>query len=192
MDDKQPSSDVVTLNVGGKIFATTLSTLNKMPQSMIGAMFSGEFTAAKDANGHVFIDNDGSAFHVVLNFLRHRQLVVSDVELSQLHPQLLFDAEYYCLPELQSAVQQRMKALADKDKANCGKSVCESIDELRGELTQKMKTLTSAVASPSESAGVETISPNQLKQMHAKLIEAIEEVGDDVAGAIARKRQTSV
>ena len=146
MDDKQPCSDIVTLNVGGKIFATTLTTLNKMPQSMIGAMFSGEFTAAKDANGHVFIDNDGSAFHVVLNFLRHSQLVVSDVELSQIHPQLLLDAEYYCLPELQSAVQQRMKALADKDTTNCGNIfVCGSIDKLREELIGKIARLDTTV-----------------------------------------------
>ena len=105
--------------------------------------------------------------------------------LSQLHPQLLLDAEYYCLPELQSAVQQRMKVLADKDKANCGKSVRESIDELRGELTRKMKTLTSAVENPSETAVVETINPRQVKKMHAQLIEAIQELRDELA---TRKR----
>ena len=69
-------------------------------------------------------------------------------------------------PPTEPKNQQRMKALADKDKANCGKSVCESIDELRGELTRKMKTLVETI-SPNQ------LSPNQLKQMHAKLIEAL-------------------
>ena len=119
MDDP-PVADakVVTINVGGKVFATSLFTLIKSPHaSMIGAMFSGEFTVAKDANGHVFIDNDGSAFHIVLNYLRHGKLVTTDAELTQLHAQLLLDAEYYCLPELQSAVEERLEILKRKEIA---------------------------------------------------------------------------
>ena len=45
--------------------------LQKLPEtSMIGAMFSGKFATAEDANGNIFVDNNGSAFHVVLNYLR--------------------------------------------------------------------------------------------------------------------------
>ena len=155
MDDPPAAeAKLVTINVGGKVFATAPSTLNKMPHaSMIGAMFSGEFTVAKDANGHVFIDNDGSAFHVVLNYLRHGKLVTTDVELAQIHAQLLLDAEYYCLPELQSAVEERLTVLKLKDSARENNELSALKESAR--------------------------EYKQLKQMHKQLIEAMAELKDE-------------
>ena len=154
-DPAVAEAKLVTINVGGKIFATAPSTLTKMPHaSMIGAMFSGEFTVAKDVNGHVFIDNDGSAFHIVLNYLRHGKLVVTDAELAHIHAQLQLDAEYYCLPELQSAVEKRLTVLKLKESARENE-----LDVLKQSASDYMK---------------------QLKQMHKQLIEAMTELkGDD-------------
>jgi hypothetical protein len=42
----------VTLNVGGKFFDTSVSTLTKFPESMFSAMFSGRYTLkAEDVCG---------------------------------------------------------------------------------------------------------------------------------------------
>ncbi|TFJ97428.1 BTB/POZ domain-containing protein KCTD11 [Platysternon megacephalum] len=60
----------VTLNVGGKFYSTTLETLTRFPDSMLGAMFRGPRPARADRRGHFFIDRDGKAFRHVLNFLR--------------------------------------------------------------------------------------------------------------------------
>jgi len=51
----------VKLNVGGKIYKTTLNTLRKDPDSMLSAMFSGRFEFIKpdEEDGAYFIDRDG-------------------------------------------------------------------------------------------------------------------------------------
>ena len=60
----------VKLNVGGSKFETTLSTLTRYPDSMLGAMFSGRHEVPPDDEGYVFIDRDGTHFRAILNFLR--------------------------------------------------------------------------------------------------------------------------
>ena len=53
----------VKLNVGGKIYQTTLSTLLKDPNSMLSAMFSGRHELNQDEeDGAYFIDRDGELF----------------------------------------------------------------------------------------------------------------------------------
>ena len=46
----------VKLNVGDSKFETTLSTLTRHPDSMLGAMFSGRHDVPLDDDGYVFID----------------------------------------------------------------------------------------------------------------------------------------
>ena len=64
----KPGSEVhfgssVKLNVGGKIYKTTLATLCKDPYSMLSAMFSGRHELKKDEeDGAYFIDRDGELF----------------------------------------------------------------------------------------------------------------------------------
>lgn len=79
---------VVTLNVGGLHFTTSLETLqgNRFgpaapgavgcgnvahgSTSMLSAMFSGRLPTRRDAEGRYFIDRDGRHFHHILNYLR--------------------------------------------------------------------------------------------------------------------------
>lgn len=65
---------VVPLNVGGKIYTASLTTLTRYPKTMLAAMFSGRLPVETDANGNYFIDRDGKLFRFVLNFLRSSQL----------------------------------------------------------------------------------------------------------------------
>ena len=56
-------SGTIKLNVGGKIYETTLDTLRKDPDSMLCAMFSGRFELkANERDGAYFIDRDGKLF----------------------------------------------------------------------------------------------------------------------------------
>ena len=56
-------SSKIKLNVGGKIYKTTLDTLRKDPDSMLNAMFSGKFELkADEEDGAYFIDRDGKLF----------------------------------------------------------------------------------------------------------------------------------
>ena len=56
-------ASTIKLNVGGKIYQTTLDTLRKDPDSMLCAMFSGRFELTPDEkDGTYFIDRDGKLF----------------------------------------------------------------------------------------------------------------------------------
>ncbi|KAF7645747.1 hypothetical protein LDENG_00198540 [Lucifuga dentata] len=62
--------DPVSLNVGGEIYTTTLDTLTRCRDSMLGAMFTGQIPVLRDKQGNVFIDRDGKVFRYILNYLR--------------------------------------------------------------------------------------------------------------------------
>lgn len=55
----------VTLNVGGCLYSTSLTTLRRYPDSMLGAMFRGDVPTLRDAGGNYFIDRDGMLFQYV-------------------------------------------------------------------------------------------------------------------------------
>ena len=59
-------ASTIKLNVGGKIYKTTLDTLRKDPDSMLCAMFSGRFKLKADEDdGAYFIDRDAELFRYV-------------------------------------------------------------------------------------------------------------------------------
>lgn len=62
--------DPVSLNVGGEIYTTTLDTLTRCRDSMLGAMFTGQIPVLRDTQGNIFIDRDGKVFRYILNYLR--------------------------------------------------------------------------------------------------------------------------
>ncbi|XP_059180936.1 BTB/POZ domain-containing protein KCTD21-like [Centropristis striata] len=66
--------DPVSLNVGGEIYTTTLDTLTRCRDSMLGAMFTGQIPVLRDDRGNVFIDRDGKVFRYILNYLRSSSL----------------------------------------------------------------------------------------------------------------------
>lgn len=70
--------DPVSLNVGGEIYTTTLGTLTRCQDSMLGAMFTGQIPILRDNKGHVFIDRDGKVFRYILNYLRSSSLDLPD------------------------------------------------------------------------------------------------------------------
>lgn len=79
--DEYEADSMITLNVGGKEFVTSMSTLRKYPDGMLAHMFDGlSFMKPSDLKrGCYFLDDDPSAFHNILYFLRY-----NDVELKDL------------------------------------------------------------------------------------------------------------
>uniref|UniRef100_A0A8C6SLD0 Potassium channel tetramerization domain containing 6 n=1 Tax=Neogobius melanostomus TaxID=47308 RepID=A0A8C6SLD0_9GOBI len=68
--------EFVSLNVGGCVYRTSMSTLRRYPDSMLGAMFQGDLPTVRDAQGNYFIDRDGTLFRYILNFLRTSELTL--------------------------------------------------------------------------------------------------------------------
>ncbi|KAI8483159.1 hypothetical protein Bbelb_390410 [Branchiostoma belcheri] len=64
------TSEVVTVNVGGVLYTTTMATLTRYPESRLGGMFLAPQLLQKDSQGNYFIDRDGKVFRYILNFLR--------------------------------------------------------------------------------------------------------------------------
>eukprot|EP00761_Pharyngomonas_kirbyi_P001131 gb/GECH01001132.1/.p1 GENE.gb/GECH01001132.1/~~gb/GECH01001132.1/.p1 ORF type:complete len:267 (+),score=68.82 gb/GECH01001132.1/:1-801(+) len=103
--------DIIKLNVGGTIFSTRLTTLQKDPNSMLAAMFSGRFPLQKDEKGCFFLDRDPKPFRFVLNFLRNgdgneisRDLFVPPESPNE-RKQLLQEAEYFQIQSLIDIMQ---------------------------------------------------------------------------------------
>ena len=66
------SGEVISINVGGTLFVTSVATLTQYPNSMLAAMFDPKSElppARKDGHGNYFIDRDPEAFRVILSFL---------------------------------------------------------------------------------------------------------------------------
>uniref|UniRef100_A0AAR2J5N4 BTB/POZ domain-containing protein KCTD9 n=1 Tax=Pygocentrus nattereri TaxID=42514 RepID=A0AAR2J5N4_PYGNA len=73
-------TDWLTLNVGGRCFTTTRSTLVKEPESMLAHMFGDKdvWGNRQDDCGAYLIDRSPDYFEPILNYLRHGQLIVND------------------------------------------------------------------------------------------------------------------
>ena len=96
--------EVVELNVGGKLYTTSLQTLLKDPESLLAKYFDGTEKIPKDANGKCFIDRDGILFSYVLEFLRNGKLTLSD-SFSETE-RLLVEAEHFQLKGLVQAIRK--------------------------------------------------------------------------------------
>ena len=61
----------IKLDVGGTHYTTSISTLTRIPNSMLEAMFSGRHSIHKNDEGRVFIDRNGKLFEYILDYLRN-------------------------------------------------------------------------------------------------------------------------
>ena len=98
MDKVQDFPSIIDINVGGNVYTTSLASLTRFPDSMLGVMFSGRRSVAKDSRGNFFIDRDGPMFRYVLNFLRSSKLNLPDN--FQEFDQLTEEADFYQIPRL--------------------------------------------------------------------------------------------
>jgi hypothetical protein len=91
----QEFKSLVMLDVGGCRFTTSLTTLQRFPDTMIGAMFSGRH-ALPTAGEYFFIDRDGTHFRHILNFLRQPEGFKVDLPEGPLD-ELKRECKYYGL-----------------------------------------------------------------------------------------------
>jgi len=99
--------DRIVLNVGGKIFHTTRSTLLVDPNSMLAKMFDANSqisASVKDESGAWFIDRDPKYFRAVLNYLRDPTKVVVDPNVNI--EGVLQEAKFFQIQSLIEQLQQ--------------------------------------------------------------------------------------
>ena len=88
----------VKLDVGGTTYHSSRTTLTSVPGSMLEAMFSGRHAVEEDEAGRVFIDRDGAAFKLVLEYLRSPTSFSLDGLSKRDVASCLVEFEYYGLP----------------------------------------------------------------------------------------------
>ncbi|XP_046548988.1 BTB/POZ domain-containing protein KCTD7-like [Haliotis rubra] len=93
---------IISLNVGGMVYQTRLSTLLKYSDSMLAAMFSGRHKVDQDQDGHYFLDTNGAVFGHILEYLRYGTIPPSDSSIA-----VYRDAEYYGLQSMVEKLQLR-------------------------------------------------------------------------------------
>lgn len=103
--------DIVKLNVGGRLFVTTRTTLTTFPHSMLAGMFRGDLPAGALFEGGIFIDRDPSWFPLILTFLRDGRVALPESALER--AALRQEAEFYALAELVAAIDDAEAAAAD-------------------------------------------------------------------------------
>lgn len=69
-------TNLVKLNIGGRIFCTTKSTLSSKGENFFTSLLSGRFSSQKDETGAYFIDRNGDYFAPLLDFLRTGDLLL--------------------------------------------------------------------------------------------------------------------
>lgn len=91
--------DIITLNVGGKRYTTSLTTLTKIKDSMLGRMFNPDNLSLLKRldDGSVFIDRDGKIFRYILEYLRDGE--IPNIKESD-RKRLAREANYYGLDGL--------------------------------------------------------------------------------------------
>lgn len=104
MDKVQDFPSIIDINIGGSVYTTSLASLTRFPDSMLGVMFNGRRPVAKDSRGNFFIDRDGPMFRYVLNFLRSSKLNLPDN--FQEFDQLAEEADFYQIPRLIDALNE--------------------------------------------------------------------------------------
>ncbi|NP_001034194.1 potassium channel regulatory protein isoform 1 [Mus musculus] len=96
--------DLVTLNVGGRIFTTRPSTLKQFPASRLAGMLDGRDQEFKTVDGQIFVDRDGALFSFILDFLRNHELLLPSDFAD--HHRLQREALFYELDSLVDLLSQ--------------------------------------------------------------------------------------
>ncbi|KAJ3082469.1 BTB/POZ domain-containing protein kctd9 [Quaeritorhiza haematococci] len=68
--------DLVTLDIGGRIFRIHKESLCAFPDSMLGKMFSEWHHVEPNPDGHYFFDRDPELVAPIINFYRSHKLFV--------------------------------------------------------------------------------------------------------------------
>lgn len=127
------SQRYVKLNVGGRLFSTSLDTLTKQ-DNMLRAMFSGRLDVSTDADGYILIDRSGRHFEFLLNYLRDDDPMYVSAALADKSELELFEmlkeAKFYCMQPLVAMLEQKImlnKAAASASEPYFGPSIVSMI-----------------------------------------------------------------
>ncbi|XP_038152561.1 BTB/POZ domain-containing protein KCTD9a isoform X1 [Cyprinodon tularosa] len=115
-DQPGAHTDWLTLNIGGRLFTTTRSTLvSKEPESMLAHMFREKdvWGNKQDKHGAYLIDRSPEYFEPILNYLRHGQLIVNEgINMRG----VLEEARFFGIEQLAEQLEAAIKVSSNTNK----------------------------------------------------------------------------
>jgi len=108
--------DIITFNIGGQIYSTTRSTINKNvnSQSLLSLIIKNQTKFQLDNNGQYFIDRDGKYFCYILNYFREKKLILPE-NFNELK-QLFSEVKFYQIDQLIDEIENRLNRTYEKNK----------------------------------------------------------------------------
>lgn len=104
------SDTLVTLNIGGILYTTSLETLTRDEGSLFSVMFSGRHALKKQPDGTYFIDRDGMNFRYLLNYLRDGDESIHTIPNEErVVREILHEAKHYQLTRLEKLLQGKLE-----------------------------------------------------------------------------------
>ena len=98
---------IVKLNVGGKHYMTTRTTLENCGENMLSNLISAKYSPTMIEDAY-FIDRDGTTFREILNFLRNAEEYKLPTNSQDLNA-LLIEARYYTIMPLIEKIEQKLE-----------------------------------------------------------------------------------
>jgi hypothetical protein len=105
---RNTKDETVTLNIGGKIFKTRLSTLISAKDSLFAQLIASN---KLDFSNEVFIDRSYTYFPYIMSYLRNKKLVGSEKLVTKDYSKLLEEAQYYEIQELAEIITEILREI---------------------------------------------------------------------------------
>ena len=105
---KNTKDEKVSLNIGGKIFDTRLSTLLSFKDSLFSQLVASN---KLDFSKEIFIDRSFTYFSYIMSFLRNKKLVNSNKLASRDYVKLLEEAQFYEIQELIDIITEALREI---------------------------------------------------------------------------------
>jgi hypothetical protein len=98
VQEMEALNTVIKLNVGGRQFCTTRSTLTSVPGTMFEALLSGRHAVVRDGDGAIFLDRDPDIFESLLTYLRDPRQLDLRYFSQQQQMRILCEMDYFMVP----------------------------------------------------------------------------------------------
>ena len=124
--DFSNTSQVIKLNVGGKLFSTTTKTLIRIPHSFFDNMMRSKNDGTKNyylqSDQTIFIDRSPLVFDLILNYLRGITLDLSCLSEKE-QKALLEEALFYNLQDLYKSIDSKLNCRKMETNIISGKEI---------------------------------------------------------------------
>ncbi|CDU20901.1 conserved Plasmodium protein, unknown function [Plasmodium yoelii] len=155
--DKLNKEHIISINVGGKIYMTTLNLISRYKNSRLYEIVQEKLTNISDLPNdinkrEIFIDRNGNRFEYILDFLRDGVLICEN-DITVL-TRILIEAIYFKLFSLMKIIKKKINLLYSNMNNNVNKNIFKriisTIEKNRKEETNKLVKLSGIISNYNE------------------------------------------